>query len=448
MRKNHLRLLIAAVVGSSLIASGSAVMAKKKITWWVGSEYSWKQMHDLFEKQNPNIDIVMVHGDIDKFYTMITAGMMPDIWGPWSTPGIHADVNRNWAIDLGPYLKRDSKEMNMDDFFPGVMRQFKIAGKQYSLPIFSYADYYFYNKQLYAQAGIPVPPVDATKNHNWSWEQMVANAQKTTIKDASGKVKQWGTNFSTGLFDFPNYFHMWGAEPYSEETLKTSVPQTVHWNSPEMINALTKVWELRWRYNVAGGDFTGGKTASTFEHGYNIQNYMKTKKLQGQWGISPLPWAKTNSGTLWPDGWRISRICKDKESAWKFVKFLCSPGSMNLIVSDPKSSKPGSPVVRKSVFKETLGRDVGKMTGMEPADVFSVHEQADDVGIVKYQETVCLHADLEKYLNPELEKIWTNKVDPKTGAANLQKVADKALPVLFNRWLRNIKFTGADKAKK
>lgn len=424
------------------VAVQAPAMAKKKITWWVPLDSSMKAVHDKFEKENPGVDIQMVTGDMDKFYTMITAGLMPDIWGPWGTPGIHADVNRNWATDLTPYIKRDGKAMGIDDFFPGVMRQFKIAGKQFSLPVFSSADYYAYNTQLLAQAGLNPPPLDAS-DKDWDWDRMLMYAQKTTIKDNSGKNKQFGLNFSTGLADFPNYFHMWGAEPYSEDTLRTSVPQAMHWTTPEMVKGITKVWELRWRYNVAGGDFLTSKTAATIEHGYNISNWVKAKKLK--WAIAPLPWAVTNAGTLWPDGWRISRVCKEKELAWKFVKFICSPDMMRLIVTDAKGAHIGRPVTRKSIFKETFGREIQSVTAMDAADVYKVHEQADEVGIVKYQETVCLHLDLEKYINPELEKIWTNKVAPKEGATNIQRVVDKTLPILFARWVRNVKFTGADR---
>lgn len=447
MNKRLLSVALVMTVGTTLLVGSSSLAAKKKLRWWAPGDATWKQMHDKFEKENPNVDVELINGDIDKFYTMITAGMMPDVWGPWSTPGIHADVNRNWAVDLGPYTKRDGKAMNIDDFFPGLMREFKVAGKQYSLPTFSYADYYFYNKDLYAQAGLVPPPVDS-KDKSWNWDKMVLNAQKMTkIDQTTGKFLQSGVDFTHGgLFDWPNYFHMWGAKPYSKNTLATSIPQEVDFNTPEMVQCLTKMWELMYKQRVTnpgGGNFNGGKCGATIEYGYGIQDKMKVKKLN--WAIAPLPWAVTNSGTLWPDGWRISRVAKDKELAWKFIKFLCAPENMKIIIGDPKSAHPGTPVARMSVFKETLGRDVGRATGMAPEDVFKVHEEADDVAVVKYQETVCLHADIVKYIDPVIAQLWTNKVGPKECAVNLQNAADKALPVLFKRWLRNVKFTGADK---
>lgn len=442
MRRRSLVLLLAA--GVILSTTGQAT-ARMKITWWAPAEYSWTQMARLFEKQNPGVDVQIVNGDLDKFYTMITAGLMPDIWGSVGTPGISADVNRNWALDLSPYIKRDSKAMNWADFFPGVMRQFKVNGRQYGMPMYCYADYFFYNKQLYAKAGLAPPPMNA-EDRSWNWEQMVVNAQKTTVRDSQGKTTQGGIYYPTGYHDFPNYMHMWGAEPYSSHTLETSVPQSIEFSSPEMVNALTKVWELSWRHRVVFGDFKAGKTAASLDYGYTIPSIMLTKSLP--WAIAPLPWAKTNTGTFWPGGWRIAKVSKDKDLAWSFVKFLFTPENMRLMLDDPKSTKQGSVPIRRSLFNQTFGRDVSTTTGMKPEDVLYLFDKADSVGIVKYQETVCLHADVSKQIQPELDKIWSNRVDPKSGAANIQKAIDRALPTLFQRWLRNIKFTGADRAGK
>lgn len=442
MRKCTQLIIAAAAIGCIVANVAPALAAKKKITWWAPSEYSWLQMKKLFEKQNPNITVQIINGDLDKFYTMITAGLMPDVWGSVSTPGISADVNRNWALDLTPYIKRDGAAMKINEMFPGVMSQFKVEGRQYGIPMYCYADYYFYNTQLYARAGLQ-PPTLNTKDRSWNWDQMVVNAQKTTLKGPNGKVTQYGLYFPTGIFDFPNYYHMWGAEPYSKETLKTSVPQAVHYNTPEMVNALTKVWELKWKYNVAGGDFKNGKTAASIDYGYNIPSIMLTKKLP--WAIAPLPWAKTNIGTFWPGGWRISKVSKNKEAAWTFLKFLLSSDAMRVMFNDDKCSKLGCVPIRKPLFHDTFGKEISRVTGMNTNDVLELFDQADNVGIVKYQETVCLHADLAKHIQPELDKIWNNKVDPKAGAANIQKAVDRALPTLFARWMRNIKFTGADK---
>lgn len=425
---------------------GNAGAAKKTLRWWVPGDIVWKELAAKFEKSNPGVQIVVVNGTIDKFYTMVTAGMMPDIWGPWETPGITADVNRNWALDLTPYIKRDGKSMNIDDFFPGLMRQFRVKGKQYSLPMFYYTDWFYYDVTKYNKAGLASLPIDA-KDKSWNWDKMVINAQKTVQYDSQGKVKQPGieTNRYIG-----NWRHIWGVDFYGESAYKTSVPQEIHINTPEFERALTKVWELTFKHKVQapGWDsksFTSKTTAQSLEDGWIIKLLMPVKNFK--WALAPLPWGETNSGRTWPDGWRISRITKDKEIAWKFIKYLCSPEAMDYAVTSAKSTYRGTGVARRSVFRDTMAEDISKVNGMKSGDVLRIYEQADDVGFVKDQETICLNEDIFRtYINPILPDFWNNRLSPKATAVKMQQAADKAMPILFNRWLRNIKFTGADKA--
>lgn len=114
-----------------------------------------------------------------------------------------------------------------------------------------------------------------------------------------------------------------------------------------------------------------------------------------------------------------------------------------MLVTDPKSGRRGSAVARKSVFAETLGSEVAEVTGMKPADVFKVHEQADDVGIAKEKETICLHTDLSKqYIEPILNDFWANKISPSQIGQTLDARAKKGMALLFQRWMRNVKYTG------
>ena len=43
----------------------------------------------------------------------------------------------------------------------------------------------YYNKDLFDKAGVKYP------DENWTWDDLLAAAEKLTVKDASGKVKQY-----------------------------------------------------------------------------------------------------------------------------------------------------------------------------------------------------------------------------------------------------------------
>ena len=338
--------------------------------------------------------------------------------------------------------------MNIDDFFPGVMRNFRVRGKQYSgCPYFNYTDFYWYNTKFFANAGLQSPPLDA-KDKSWTWDKMLLYAQKTTTLDSKGKIKQAGLEFGRyPLGVTPTWFPMWNVVLYSDEAMKSAIPQKVYLNTPEMKNALTHMWDLIYKHHVVDPTpkyFSEGNTAASIEPGWAIKGILPIPAKRLQWKIAPLPWAETNSGILWPDGWRISSQCKDKEAAWTLMKFLLSPDSMRFIVTDSKGHYMGSPAPRKSIFYETLGRDIGKATGMDPDDVYKVNFQADDVGRVKEGEFIALHADLFRFLDPIMTNLWANKVSPAQAAVQLQETADRMLPSLFKRWLRNLKYTGKE----
>lgn len=438
-------LAIASFIG---FVASPCLAAPRTLTIWALNEPQWRAVCSDFEKLHRNVKVRLLSGEVDKFYTMVTAGMMPDLWGPWGTPGIHADVNRNWAVEMGSLIQRDTKELGIDDFFPGVMRQFRVAGKQYSLPMISNVDYYFYNTKLYSQAGL-VPPSSDAADRSWNWDKMLADAQKLTLRNSNGAIQVAGAEINTYIGSEPNFLHMWGASPYGEDALRSSVPQKVYWTAPNSVKALTKAWELINRYKVANPatfQFQNDKVGGSIEAGTLIPYYMKAKTLK--WAIAPLPWGDTNSGTLWPDGLRIGRTSKNKELAWEFIKYVSRPSIMKYMVSDPSSQWIGFPSARKSVFLETLGRDIGRRTGQDPATIFDIQSAMDEAGIVKYQETICIHTDLVPFWEPIVQSLWNNKISPVQAAQRLQDISNRQLPILFQRWIRNIKFTGAENKQK
>ena len=69
--------LLAGVMAGALCLTLPVEAAKKvKLRWWVTANYTWKTLEDRFEKAHPNIDVTIIDGDMDKFYTMIASGLM------------------------------------------------------------------------------------------------------------------------------------------------------------------------------------------------------------------------------------------------------------------------------------------------------------------------------------------------------------------------------------
>lgn len=146
-----------------------------------------QQIIQNFEDQNPNVIVQLEPVSGRDYYarllTQLAAKAAPDIMqiGDDAVPSF---VTKNAFVPLDTYLKNSNFDASI--YLPGLLDPGKVDGKQYLLP----KDYsplaVYYNKKLFDAASVPYP-VDG-----WTWEDLLAAAQKLTLKDASGNVTQWG----------------------------------------------------------------------------------------------------------------------------------------------------------------------------------------------------------------------------------------------------------------
>jgi len=149
-----------------------------------------------FEAENPGIRVQLVN--IDRAAETITTpdgGQMTTI-GPGSirnvvsmadtavgiTPTPEA-IARGWVHDLAPLIDADAT-FDRADFYPGVLLSDQ-AGHISLLPVKIYVDLLAYNKDLWAQRGLPPPKPD------WTWSELKAAAEQLVRKRGS-RVEVYG----------------------------------------------------------------------------------------------------------------------------------------------------------------------------------------------------------------------------------------------------------------
>ncbi|MDY0304450.1 MAG: extracellular solute-binding protein, partial [Sphaerochaeta sp.] len=140
-----------------------------------------------FEAANPGISIEWVtapYGEIvNQVVNMAGGGNKVDvIFGEidW-VPGL---VDAGLAAPIGDILSKSF----IDDFYPDVLKSFEVDGKPYGIPLYVSPYVLYYNKDLFAQAGL-----DPSKPPK-TFDEMLAYAEKlSTLKDAQGnKVYAFG----------------------------------------------------------------------------------------------------------------------------------------------------------------------------------------------------------------------------------------------------------------
>jgi multiple sugar transport system substrate-binding protein len=153
-----------------------AAAASKTINF-VGGAYTgtteayWKDLAGKFEAANPgytvNVRIIDWNNIDQQVSTMIQTKQYPDIlnenkFSGWAANGLLQPVNS---------LVAPSVE---SDFIPAFKQNSNYQGSQYGLPLIASTRALFYNKDIFAKAGISQPPA--------TWAELVADAQK--IKSA------------------------------------------------------------------------------------------------------------------------------------------------------------------------------------------------------------------------------------------------------------------------
>src|SRR3954453_19275742 len=160
-----LALTTAACTGSSGGGAGDDPNAKTTITFWHGwsAPSEVKAIQDniaAFEEKHPNITVKAVANITDdKINQALRAGgpKAPDVVSSFTTDNVGQFCSSHALVDLEPFLKKSG--IDPDATFPGAQLDYtQYKGDQCSLPLLSDAYGLYYNKAMFAKAGITAPP--------------------------------------------------------------------------------------------------------------------------------------------------------------------------------------------------------------------------------------------------------------------------------------------------
>ncbi|PBA55543.1 ABC transporter substrate-binding protein [Mycobacterium intracellulare] len=167
---------------------------------------------DEFARRHPDIKVRAVlsgPGVMQQLSTFCVGGKCPDVLMTWELS--YAELaDRGVLLDLNPLLARDKAfaQQLKADSVPALYETFAFNGSQFALPEQWSGNYLFYNKRLFADAGVPAPPT--TWQRPWDFSGFLDTARALTKRDASGRAAQYGfvntwvSTYSAGLFAMNN----------------------------------------------------------------------------------------------------------------------------------------------------------------------------------------------------------------------------------------------------
>jgi multiple sugar transport system substrate-binding protein len=289
-----------------------------------------QQIIQNFEDQNKDI-IVQLEAVAGRDYyarllTQLAAKGAPDIMqvGDDAVPMF---VSKGAFVPLDDYLSKNKFDPSI--YLPGLLDPGKFQGKQYLLP----KDYsplaVYFNKKIFDAAKEPYP------KEGWTWDDLLATAQRLTKTGADGKTEIWGlqltANWTTG---FEYYVAAAGGRLISEDG-KSFVG---YMDSPEVVRAVQFFTDMYNKYKVtpppanlnqwAGGnqEFANGQAAMFIFGRWPQAGYLTNPKID--LGLAPLPMGKARANVLFWGGFGISSTTRYPDETYRFLQFYTGePGA-------------------------------------------------------------------------------------------------------------------------
>jgi raffinose/stachyose/melibiose transport system substrate-binding protein len=197
----RLGLLLGALtlVGASagLATSASASGEQVEIDWWHiqindPGKTDWQNIADAYMAENPNVTINITVMENEAFkaalQTNVQAGDVPDLFHSWGGGVLRDQVGAGAVQDI-----TEASAEYLDALSPGAAGLFNIDGVQYGLPHNQSIVGIWYNKTLWAEAGLDPEAPPAT------WAELLEAVQ--AIKDAGitpiavGAGDKWPAHF-------------------------------------------------------------------------------------------------------------------------------------------------------------------------------------------------------------------------------------------------------------
>src|SRR3954453_20602316 len=340
-----LALTTAACTGSSGGGAGDDPNAKTTITFWHGwsAPSEVKAIQDnitAFEKVHPNITVKAVANITDdKINQALRAGgpKAPDVVSSFTTDNVGEFCSSHAFVDLTPFLKQSGIDPAAT-FPPAQLDYTQFESNQCSLPLLSDAYGLYYNKKMFAEAGIKSPPKTLS--------EFDADAIKLT-KSSGDSYSQLGFmpnyhGYETAIahlaaqFD-PTYFDDNGKSTVASDP---GLKRAFEWQK-NLVDSLGGYEKLE-KYRTTFGDEFGSKNP--------FMTGQVAMAIDGEWRVGmiadanadidyatapfPVPDDKAadygqgyTSGTIIG----IASNSKKQNAAWEFVKFLTT--DTNAVVS-------------------------------------------------------------------------------------------------------------------
>jgi multiple sugar transport system substrate-binding protein len=274
---------------------------------------------------------------------------------------------------------------------------------------------FFYNKDLFAKAGL------ATPDENWTWDDVLEAADKLTIREGN-KTTQWG--MATGDLTV-----WWGLQTLSWAqdiafVDKELEPTKFLMSDPRNVTTMKFVQDLIYTHKVAPNaaqaeafaqdvnPFATGRVAMVAAGGWNMSAF---NQLDFEWAIAPLPkFGTMRVAPYWLGGWMIPKSTDTQDAAFKYALWSASD-------FQPQMAKDHDWIPLRTAERTSNEMVSGMPEGFAESLTQLESSRIGDIYHTNNQQIV------EEVFNPTFDLLWANKITPEQAAKQIDEKGNALL---------------------
>ncbi len=300
---------------------------KMRLSSWVSSPSEtalFEQTLQEFEDEHPEVvyKFEPIPGNYsEKIQLMLGTNTAPDLF---FLKGIVAPSYMSFKV-LKPLddLIAETPDFDKDDFYPFTLEAFQRDGIQYGLPKDFNPYVLFYNKKLFAAAGLDTVP------SNWQ-ELAEMSRQLTKDLDGDGRVDEFGFAVEPSLeMLMPFVYQNDGAFQKEDGSLGITDPAFVE--ALEFYYGLYKegVATIPIDHGVPwNGDVFGKEKAAMVISGGWLIPFLADNFPDVEYGVSVLPVGKKAATVAFTTAYTIPESTRFEEEAWTMMNYLVGKKGM------------------------------------------------------------------------------------------------------------------------
>ncbi|MBC6459468.1 ABC transporter substrate-binding protein [Actinomadura sp. HBU206391] len=337
-----------AACGGGTETGGGGNDAPKTLTYWASNQGATIEVDKQvltpeltkFEQQTGikvKLEVVPWTDLLNRILAATTSGQGPDV----------LNIGNTWSASLqatGGLLPFDQKTFDQvggkNRFLPSALASTGAPGKDpAAVPIYSMAYALYYNKKMFADAGIENPPA--------TWEELIADGKKLTKGGKHGLAIE-GASIPENSHHAFVFGQQYGADFFDA----AGKPQ---FDTPQAVTAMKAYVDLMAKEKIAApgnAEYSANQSVKDFATGKAAMLMWQTAESSlidlgmkpGDWGVAPVPLPAQTP----PDGKKITSLVaginlavfkstKNKDGALKFVKFMTSDEEQKILNKAYKS---------------------------------------------------------------------------------------------------------------